>query len=68
MEVLVGQLEPAETCQAAWSHSPALILVTEEYIRHEVYLHKIIARFGPTMAAELKVALMEGLQEVPHSQ
>lgn len=68
MEALVGQTEPAETCQAAWSHSPALVLVTEEYIRHEVYLHKIIERFGTTMAAKLKDALAEGLQEVPHAQ
>lgn len=68
LEALVGQTEPAETCQAAWSHSPALVLVTEEYIRHEVYLHKIIERFGPTMAAKLKDALAEGLREVPHTQ
>ncbi len=67
MEVLVGQTKPAETCQAAWSHSAALILVTEEYIRHEVHLHKIIERFGAAMAAELKTALAEGLQEVPHT-
>ncbi len=67
MDVLVGQTEPPETCQAAWSHSAALILVTEEYIRHEVYLHKIIERFGTTMAAELKASLAEGLREVPHS-
>lgn len=67
MEALVGQTEPAESCQAAWSHSSALVLVTEEYIRHEVYLHKIIERFGPTLAAELKDALTEGLQEVPHT-
>jgi len=68
MEVLVGQIEPAETCQAAWSHSAALILVAEEYIRHEVYLHKIIERFGASMSDELKGALAEGLQEVPHSR
>ncbi len=66
MEVLVGATEPAETCEAAWSRSAALILVTEEYIRHEVYLHKIIERFGTTMADELKAAFVEGLQEVPH--
>ncbi len=66
-EVLVGQTEPAETCQAAWSHSAALISVTEEYIRHEVYLHKIIDRFGESMAAELRKALAGGLREVPHA-
>ena len=68
MEALVGETEPAETCQAAWSHSPALVHITEEYIRHEVYLHKIIERFGPNLSTELKGALAEGLQEVPHTQ
>jgi sugar-specific transcriptional regulator TrmB len=68
MEVLVGQIEPPETCQAAWSRSAALILITEEYIRHEVYLHKIIERFGSSMSAELKDALAEGLREVPHTR
>jgi sugar-specific transcriptional regulator TrmB len=68
MEVLVGQIEPSETCQAAWSHSAALILITEEYIRHEVYLHKIIERFGSSLSAELKDALAEGLREVPHTR
>jgi HTH-type transcriptional regulator, sugar sensing transcriptional regulator len=67
MEVLVGQTEPPETCQAAWSHSAALILVTEEYIRHEVYIHKIIEQFGASMTAKLMAALIEGLREVPHS-
>ncbi len=66
MEVLVGETEPAETCQAAWSHNPALIQVTEEYIRHEVYLQKIIDRFGETQASELREALAEGLREVPY--
>jgi HTH-type transcriptional regulator, sugar sensing transcriptional regulator len=68
MEVLVGQTEPPDTCQAAWSHSPALIFITEEYIRHEVYLHKIIERFGEAQAAGLRQALADGLREVPHSE
>jgi sugar-specific transcriptional regulator TrmB len=67
MEVLVGQTQPAESCQAAWSHSAALVLVTEEYIRHEVYLHKIIERFGKKLKTELREALAEGLREVPHT-
>lgn len=66
-EVLIGQTQPVETCEAAWSHSQALIEVSEEYIRHEVYLHKIIKRLGETQADSLREALMEGLQEVPHS-
>ncbi len=68
MEALVGQTLPPETCQAAWSHSAALILTTEDYIRHEVYLHKIIERFGETLTTELREALIEGLREVPHPQ
>ncbi len=67
MEVLVGETQPAENCQAAWSRSPALIQITEEYIRHEVYIHKIIARFGEKLAGELRQALAEGLREVPHT-
>ncbi len=67
IEVLVGQTEPPETCQAAWSHNPALITITEEYIRHEVYLHKIIERFGEAHDSELRAALAEGLREVPHT-
>jgi hypothetical protein len=45
-----------------------LILITEEYIRHEVYLHKIIDRFGESMATELRKALADGLREVPHTK
>ncbi len=67
MEALVGETQPPESCQAAWSHSSALILVAEEYIRHEVYIHKIIERFGERHASELREALAEGLREVPHS-
>lgn len=67
MEVLAGQTQPPETCQAAWSHNPALILITEEYIRHEVYIHKVIEHFGEKMTNELREALIEGLREVPHT-
>lgn len=65
-EVLVGATSPPNSCQAFWSHNTDLINITEEYIRHEVYLHKIIERFGESEVEALKSALADGLQEVPY--
>jgi sugar-specific transcriptional regulator TrmB len=66
VEVLVGETEPAVECRAAWSRNAGLVLVTEEYIRHEVYLHKIIERLGEALRDQLREALAEGLREVPY--
>ena len=63
-EVLVGATYPPDNCYAFWSHNTSLVLVTEEYIRHEVYLHKIIERVGATEAVQ--DALAAGLQEIPY--
>jgi sugar-specific transcriptional regulator TrmB len=65
-EALVGETSPVAECRAAWSRNTGLVLVTEEYIRHEVYLHKIIERLGETQAAELREAFVEGLSQVPY--
>lgn len=65
-EVLAGTLSPAEDCQAFWSHNTGLVLVTEEYIRHEVYLHKIIEKFQETEADALRNVLADGLREMPY--
>ena len=67
VEVLVGETLPPDACQAAWSRNPGLILITEEYIRHEVYLHKIVERLEETAIVELREAFAEGLQEVPYA-
>jgi len=64
-EVLVGATAPPDSCQAFWSYNIDLINITEEYIRHEVYLHKIIERFGASEVEALKGALAAGLQEIP---
>jgi sugar-specific transcriptional regulator TrmB len=66
VEVLVGETLPADQSRAAWSRNAGLVAVTEEYIRHEVYLHKIIERLGEAAGDELRAALVEGLQEVPY--
>jgi sugar-specific transcriptional regulator TrmB len=65
-EVLVGATQPPDDCYAFWSHNTDLVLVTEEYIRHEVYLHKIIERFGENGAEALQSAFADGLQEIPY--
>ncbi len=65
-EVLVGATLPPDSCQAFWSHNTGLVFITEEYIRHEVYLHKIIEQFGEAEAKALKQALTAGLQEIPY--
>lgn len=66
-EVLVGETLPADACRAAWSRNVGLVHITEEYIRHEVYVHKIIERLGESASAELREAFAAGLQEVPHN-
>lgn len=65
-EVLVGETLPVDACRAAWSRNRGLVSITEEYIRHEVYLHEIIERLGQTAGDELRAALVKGLQEVPY--
>ncbi|GJM42615.1 MAG: hypothetical protein DHS20C20_28970 [Ardenticatenaceae bacterium] len=65
-EVLVGTTSLNDNCQAFWSHNTGLVNITEEYIRHEVYLHKIIERFGEGEAEALQNALAEGLKEIPY--
>lgn len=65
-EVLVGATSPADSCQAFWSHNTDLINITEEYIRHEVYVHKIIEQFGESEAEALQSALADGLKEIPY--
>lgn len=67
-EVLVGETLPADNCYAFWSHNTNLVRVTEEYIRHEVYLHKIIERLGVSAAETLQQALADGLQEIPYAK
>jgi sugar-specific transcriptional regulator TrmB len=67
IEVLVGETLPVDACRAAWSRNAGLVHITEEYIRHEVYVHKIIERLGESAAAELREAFAAGLREVPHN-
>jgi sugar-specific transcriptional regulator TrmB len=70
-EVLTGAVlgsegGTAEACVAVWSRNKGLVFTTEEYIRHEVYLHKVIERFAETESDALQAALTAGLKEIPY--
>ncbi|MFQ6082266.1 MAG: TrmB family transcriptional regulator [Candidatus Aminicenantia bacterium] len=66
IEVLVGETLPPDQCQAAWSRNIGLVYITEEYIRHEVYIQKIIKGLGNEHLKEINRAFKEGLKEIPH--
>ncbi len=65
-EALLGETAPADQCRAAWTRNTGIVRITEEYIRHEVYLHKIIEGLEGREDAMLGKAFADGLREVPH--
>ncbi len=65
-EVLVGEALLGDTCQAAWTRNVGLVFIAEEYIRHEVYIHKLIEKLGTGFLNEAQEAFAEGLAEIPH--
>jgi sugar-specific transcriptional regulator TrmB len=66
-EALLGETAPVQECRAAWSRNTGIVRITEEYVRHEVYLHKIIEALGGREEAMLRRAFSDGLREVPHA-
>ena len=65
-EVLVGEALLGDTCQAAWTRNVGLVFTAEEYIRHEVYIHKLIEKLGTGFLDQVREAFLEGLAEIPH--
>lgn len=47
-EALIGKIEGEET-GAIWSMNEGFVMMTEEYIRHDIYLMKIVGRFDPSL-------------------
>lgn len=47
-EVLMGKFEGKET-EAIWSMNEGLVIMAEDYIRHDIYFMKIAERFGPLL-------------------
>ncbi len=44
-ETLLATLYPGERVEGAWSLTPGLVTVAEDYIKHDVYVMKIVRRF-----------------------
>ncbi len=65
-EVLVGEATHGEMGQAAWTRNIGLVFIAQEYIRHEVYIHKLIEKLGTDSLDLVRAALVEGLAEIPH--
>ncbi len=65
-EVLVGEATQGEMGQAAWTRNIGLVFIAQEYIRHEVYIHKLIEKLGTGSLDEVRSAFVEGLAEIPH--
>lgn len=64
-EVLVGEALLGDACQAAWTRNVGLVFIAEEYIRHEVYIHKLIEKLEADLL-KVREAFLEGLAEIPH--
>jgi sugar-specific transcriptional regulator TrmB len=47
-EVLIGRVEDKET-EAIWSMNKSFVLMAEDYIRHDIYVMKIVKRFDPLL-------------------
>lgn len=44
-ETLLATLYPGDRVEGAWSLTPGLVTVAEDYIKHDVYVMKIVRRF-----------------------
>ena len=47
-EALTGKISGKET-EAIWSMNEGFVIMAEDYIRHDIYLMKIISRFAPVL-------------------
>jgi sugar-specific transcriptional regulator TrmB len=47
-EVLAGKIKDNET-EAIWSMNESFVLMSEDYIKHDIYVMKIVERFDPLL-------------------
>lgn len=47
-EALMGRIKEEET-EAIWSMNESFVMIVEDYIRHDIYVMKIIGRFDPLL-------------------
>lgn len=47
-EALIGKIEGKET-ETIWSMNEGVVMMAEDYIRHDIYIMKIVGRFDPSL-------------------
>ncbi|MEE8329316.1 MAG: helix-turn-helix domain-containing protein [Thermodesulfovibrionia bacterium] len=47
-EVLMGKIKSNKT-EAIWSMNEGLVLMAEDYVKHDIYIMKIVGRFDPLL-------------------
>ncbi len=47
-EVLTGRIDKKDT-EAIWSMNECLVMMVEDYIRHDIYFMKVVERFDPLL-------------------
>jgi HTH-type transcriptional regulator, sugar sensing transcriptional regulator len=48
-EVLIGTIFSDNRVEAAWSNNRGFVTVTEDYIKHDIYIMKIVVRFDKAL-------------------
>jgi sugar-specific transcriptional regulator TrmB len=48
-EVLTGKIDGKERTEAIWSMNESLVMMSEDYLRHDIYFLKLASRFNPLL-------------------
>lgn len=61
-EALVADAEPGEQAAGLWTQHPTVVLMTAEFIKHDIYLVELSQRLGPHLAEHWEA--MRDLQQM----
>ena len=62
-EVLMGKMDSKET-EVIWSMNEGLVMMAEDYIRHDIYVMKTVSRFDPLLRKKFGVGGMKASSEM----
>lgn len=48
-EVLIGMVGEDGRTEGAWSRNRGFVMIAEDYVKHDIYIIKMIDRFGPEL-------------------
>jgi sugar-specific transcriptional regulator TrmB len=48
-EVLIGTIYPNDSVSGAWSRNRGFVTIAEDYVKHDIYIMKIVERFDQTL-------------------